>query len=102
VPRSSRNELVAADIMATNAGSVYDAIQRLRPRRLRGRTAIGGEAVLPVLYADGVRGGDFSFLQSIGIEEVEHVRFINASDATTRWGTGHAGGAIEVIRKKGG
>jgi hypothetical protein len=100
-PRSSRNELVAADIMATNTGSVYDAIRRLRPAWLRARTAVGGAAIPPVVYVDGVRSGDFSYLQSIGIEEVERVRFVNARDATTRWGTGHAGGAIEVMRKTG-
>jgi hypothetical protein len=87
--------------MATNTGSVYDAIRRLRPAWLRARTAVGGDAILPVVYLDGVRGGDLSYLQSIGIEEVERVRFVNARDATTRWGTGHAGGAIEVMRKTG-
>jgi hypothetical protein len=87
--------------MATNAGSVYDAMQRLRPRWLRSRSTIGGDAVLPVVYVDGVRGGDISFLQSIRIEEVERARFINARDARTRCGTGHPGGGIEVTRKTG-
>jgi hypothetical protein len=55
-----------------------------------------------LVYVDGVRSGDFSYLESLRIEEVERVRFINARDATTRWGTGHPGGAIEVFLKTGG
>jgi hypothetical protein len=44
-----------------------------------------------------VRHGDIQSLRSILIEEIAEVRFISASDATTRWGTGHAGGVIQVL-----
>jgi hypothetical protein len=28
---------------------------------------------------------------------VKEIRYISASDATTRWGTGHSGGVILVV-----
>ena len=101
-PRSSRNLIAAPELMATNAASAYEAIQRLRPSWLRPRSGTGSEGFLPVVYIDGVRSGDLYFLQSIRIEDVDRIRYLNSRDATTRWGTGHAGGAIEVIRKTGG
>jgi hypothetical protein len=36
-------------------------------------------------------------LRVVRITETEQIRFISATDATTRWGTGHMGGVIEVI-----
>jgi hypothetical protein len=45
----------------------------------------------------GVRMGGLEELHSIRAADVESIRFINARDATTRWGTGHMGGVIEVL-----
>ena len=33
---------------------------------------------------------------AILVEEIDEVRYISATDATTRWGTGHAAGVIQV------
>jgi hypothetical protein len=45
--------------------------------------------------------GDLSFLRSIRTNQVEEIRHMSGSDATTRYGTGYGGGTIEV-RSRGG
>ena len=67
--------------------NAWEAVRRLRPRWL---------GVSPV-YLDNVRIGDSNALVDIPLAAVREIRYFNAADATTRWGTGHAGGAIEVI-----
>jgi len=54
-----------------------------------------------IVYQDDVRVGDATYLQDIPMESVEEVSFINAADATTRWGIGVAGGVILVISRGG-
>ena len=98
-PQSSRDQITAAEILATNTSSVFDAIRRLRPTWLRPR---GGNASPPVVYVDGVRSGDLSYLKTLRVEGVHLVRYVNSRNATTRWGTGHASGAIEVFIGTGG
>lgn len=97
---ASRNVLTREDLLQTNAPSLYDAIRRLRPRwlRPRGYTSTGQNEAVPV-YRNNVRAGGLDYLVTVQVEAVEEVRYISASDATTRWGTGHAGGAIEVIMR---
>ena len=46
---------------------------------------------------DNVRMGGVDFLLNIPLDRVTEIRYFDASDATTKWGTGVAGGAIEVI-----
>jgi hypothetical protein len=48
---------------------------------------------------DNVRLGTVDVLRRIDAALVEEVRYVNAKDATTRYGTGHAGPVIEVISK---
>jgi hypothetical protein len=45
---------------------------------------------------DGVRVGGVEFLVDITLDRVETVRFIDPSEATTRWGSGVDAGVIEV------
>jgi hypothetical protein len=53
-------------------------------------------AVEPVVYVQGVRYGELRDLQRMNLDEVREVEFIDAASATTRFGTGHSGGAIMV------
>jgi hypothetical protein len=95
----ARNVITAAEVTESNANTAYEAIRQLRPHFLqsRGPTSIqdpgAGE---PVVYVNGVRYGAPRVLESIRAMDVEEIRFLSASDATTRYGTGHAGGVIEV------
>lgn len=53
-----------------------------------------------VVYQDGVRSGGSNTLESMPTIAVREIRFINAADATTRFGTGHPMGAILVTTKR--
>ncbi|MBW3552427.1 MAG: hypothetical protein KY466_02890 [Gemmatimonadetes bacterium] len=91
--------------------SAYDAVQRLRPRFLRGRTGTFGtggandplsrtssaaEQSTVVVYLDGVRFGGIDALRRINVDGVREIRFVPGRDATTKYGTNHGGGVIEV------
>jgi hypothetical protein len=43
---------------------------------------------------------DLTGLSTIPANRVREIRYINAADATTRWGTGHASGVILVTTKR--
>lgn len=49
-----------------------------------------------VVYLDGVRYGRVESLRNLNLEEIREIEFIDAGDATTRFGTDHLGGAILI------
>ena len=99
----TRNRVLAEDLLSTNELNLYDAIRRIRPMWLqqRGPTTAMGQAPL-LVYVENVRAGTVEYLRDIAVEAVREVQYINARDATTRWGTGVAGGVILVLMRSGG
>ena len=98
----SQMRLSHADLEETSELTLFNAIQRLRPLWLRARGSNSARGPAPVIvYMDNVRVGGVSILYDIAVESVEAVSFVSASDATTRWGTGVAGGVIEVTSRSG-
>ncbi len=98
-----RDLITESQLSEVDAINAYTAVQQLRPRwlRSRGPTSMSQPmGTLPAVYADNMRLGDISALQAIPIAEIAEIRYISAADATTRWGTGVAGGVIEIIRKR--
>jgi outer membrane cobalamin receptor len=96
------------EIDKSTAADAYDLIQKLRPAWFTRRgvgsgqattDAVGGmdDGVRVVAYVDGIRWADLSTLT---VERIKEVRYLNASDATTKYGTGHTAGAIEVTTKR--
>jgi hypothetical protein len=43
-----------------------------------------------------------SQLRTLSVDQIEQMEFVSASDATTRYGTGHPSGIIEVTTRRGG
>jgi len=81
--------------------NVYQVIERNRPQWLNaGRSAPtmgygeGGRFARVVL--NGSLYGDLRDLRRLNTVEVTSIEYMSASDATTRFGTGYAGGAIVV------
>ena len=98
IPGSSSNRIVRADLDALEGAlDAYQAIERLRPRWLQGR-GVGSSP--PVLYISGSRRGDLDDLRSMQAAELEQMEYMSPSDATTRFGTGHTGGAILVTNRR--
>jgi hypothetical protein len=97
--RGSSDILTQEEIATSRASNAYELLQQLRPQFLRSRGALtinNAAAGYPVVYLNDVRHGDLQSLRTILIEEIDEIRYISAADATTRWGTGHAGGVIQV------
>jgi hypothetical protein len=97
--RGSRDVLTAEEIQQASGATAYDVVQQLRPQFLRvrsGRTIQGGGPTGPIVYVDNIRSGGLDALRMIRAESVSEIRYINAADATTRFGTGHMAGAILV------
>jgi hypothetical protein len=103
-PRPERNLITLEEIAsAERAGSAYDVVQALRPNWLRGRSPgtvqnPGGGAV--VVYVDDLRVGGVEHLRSLPSNTIASMRYLDSGDATTRFGTGHMGGAILVAVRR--
>ena len=89
---ATMNRIVKAELEPLGQISPVRAIERLRPSWLRTRS---GDP--PVLHVDGARRGNVQELQNYQLSEIERMEYMSASDATTRFGTGYAGGAILVF-----
>lgn len=98
IPGSSSNRIVRAELAALEGAlNAHQAIVRLRPRWLQTR---GVGSFPPVLYVSGSRRGDLDDLKSMQAAELEQMEYMSPSDATTRFGTGHSGGAILVTNRR--
>lgn len=97
--RRDPNLLTAADMVDVNNLSVYDAVQRLRPNWLRPRGATSvvsaGDNVPAVMVDNAFHNLDY--LRNLQVNGVDLIRYIDARDATTRYGTGYVNGIVEVV-----
>lgn len=102
--RGNSNLIVEAEIAAAGVTNALEAVQRLRPAMLRGRASQGFSGTQSnsgiVVYVDGIQTGGVSTLANVTALNVKEIRFINAADATTRFGTGHPMGAILVVTRR--
>ena len=97
--RNASAPLVEADIARTSTQTAFEAIQQLRPQYLLGarvRGAVDG----PVVYVDGIRVGGIEALNNIVASTIGEIRRLDLTEATIRFGSGHADGAILVATKR--
>ncbi len=95
-PRRSSNRIIESELANLESQDAYTAIQRLRPQWLRSRSGAA-----PVVIIDGTRQQiGLSVLRTIRTSELQELRFLSSSDATTRYGTGFDGGAILLTTKR--
>jgi hypothetical protein len=89
-------DTITAEELATVANlSLYDSVQRLRPRWLQPRAG----QPLPRVMMNGSQMGGVEVLRGMQATDVQSVRFLDSQDATTRYGTGYTGGAIELVSR---
>ena len=100
-PRGSRDLITAEELATIDVQNALQAVQRLRPNFLRfpGAMSITQGQASVVVYVESTRMGGPDMLQQIPITEVKEIRYLSATDATQRFGTGHTAGAIIVTRK---
>ena len=96
---ASSTRIVRAELEPLGQIDALQAVQRLRSQWVRSRAGLSGDP--PVLYVDGTRRGSADEMRFIRIDEVEQMQYMSPSDATTRYGTGHTGGAILVTTIRG-
>ena len=96
--RSSRNVITAEEIAEVDALTAYEAVERLKPAFLRrGRVNMQDDTrTYPIVYLDAMRFGGIDDLRRIRTADVYRIEYLSGSDATTRFGTGHTGGALLV------
>ena len=102
--RRDPNLITQEELQTQPSGTAYDAVQRLRPNWLRMRSSamVGGTgtANLPRVFVDERDFGNMDSLRSFNLDSVSEISFLSATDATTRYGTGYAGGIIHVRLKR--
>ena len=91
---ATTNRIVAAELEPLGQINPIRAIERLRPQWLRTRS---GDP--PILHVDGARRSSLNDMNSYQLAEIDRIEYLSASDATTRYGTGYAGGAILLYTK---
>ena len=99
----SRDLITAAELVEVPHSTVYEAVRALRPRWLQSRSGASlrsQEVQTAQVYIDGQLRGGLNELWNLLPSEVEEIRFLGASDATTRFGTNHIGGAIVVTTRR--
>jgi len=97
-----RSILTSDEIVTSTGRNVYEVIAQLRPEYLRSRGAGSLRNEAPpraTVYVDNVRFGALETLQSLTVDHLLRVEYLSASDATTRFGTDHTGGAILVTTR---
>jgi hypothetical protein len=100
--RGATNVLTVAQLTATNAESLFEAINRLRPSWLtsRGPTSVTNTTPTEVsVFMAGTFLGHTEVLQQIRVLDVTEVKYWDAGSASARFGMGHPRGVIELTRK---
>lgn len=103
-PRRNSNLITREELADLPVSNAWEAVQRLRSQWLNRPTAAtiqpGGNPIL--VYVDRHQMGGLEELRNVGIDQIEQMEFVSARDATTRYGTGHPSGIIEVTTRRGG
>ena len=98
--RISIEEIESVEVQATNA---YELVQRLRPLYLRDQgpqSLVLATSRTPIVYVDNTRLGEVFSLRTIPTAAIQEIKYLSASDATTRWGMNHTAGVIQVTTRR--
>ena len=100
----NRHILTSEEIRGSRVSgwTAYDLISQLRPEFLRSRGPSSLRSTAPVtaaVYVDDIRFGELDSLKTLSADQIYSIHYVGASDATTRFGTDHFGGAILITTK---
>lgn len=100
LPSLQRSSIDRGELRELGTTHAYEAVEVLRPEWLhdRGPTEFGDTPADGLsVYVEGTRIGNLSELRTLSTDDIQTIRFIDASTATSRWGAGNARGALLVI-----
>ena len=98
--RGPADLITEAEINAGVYQTALEIVQNLRPNMMRPRGSTAQGPVPVVVFIDDVRMVDMNGLATVPASRVKEIRYINARDATTRWGTDVGSGVILVTTKR--
>jgi hypothetical protein len=95
---ADRSIITREAIAETRSTTAAEVIRQLHPDwfRVRGTVGFSGNAQ-PVVYVNNSRWGGVDALETIRADDIAEIRHFEPRDATTRFGTGHTAGAIQVM-----
>ncbi len=100
-PRRNPNVITAEEIAGAHAQNALDVVRQLRPRFLMTQGGTTRTHAVQVMVDEVPRGG-VSVLGGINAGDVVEIRYLDASEATMKYGTGYTGGIIFVKTLAGG
>ena len=114
--RVNRDKIEAEELRAVPSTNLYQFIKSKRGQWLNTRVAtnyatvsgmgLDGSTVSTaaeaeiVVYVDNTRYGTQESLRSLQTDDVETIEYLNGTNATQRFGTGHLHGAIVITRRQ--
>lgn len=100
--RSSSGRLTEADLAQFASQDIVTVIQRLRPQwlQVRGGGGTTGRSGIQVIVDGQKQQGGLDSLRGMSANTVQEASFMNARDATTRYGTDMGDGAIIITTKR--
>ena len=106
VPRDLITRDMLQEARASGSMTALDAIRRYRPiwlRTQRGQDSFYAQGRRGVrVYFDDVQYGGVASLRDLDVETIEEMRFLDKREATMKFGTDHAEGAIMIVSRRGG
>jgi hypothetical protein len=97
---SSRNNITRSQIDVVPDGTAFTVVEQLRPHWLNARTQAtpwNPEPAYAMVFVDHLRWGTIYTLDRISTTQIDRIEYLNATDATIRYGLGYLGGIIRVI-----
>lgn len=102
--RSGGTGAVTGDqLVETGQTDLLEALRILRPQWLRARSSarLTGERPEVTVFVNETPFGTVGVLSSIPLAAVEEVRYMSASDATTRYGMSGGAAGLILVRTRG-
>jgi outer membrane receptor protein involved in Fe transport len=102
-PRRQGKRISAEEIQQAQTQNSYDMIRSLRPAWLqrRGQQSLTNPgAGQVVVYLDGTRLGGAEALRQIPALDVESAQYLSGTEAGSRFGLDHTGGAILITTRR--
>jgi hypothetical protein len=95
--------ITRTEIEAAGVPTAYDVVKRYRSDflRSRGRTSlIEQSAPYAIVFLDDVEFGTIESLHDIPADQINEIRFYEASEAQTKFGSGRMGGVIAISSRR--
>jgi hypothetical protein len=96
---SPRNTITRSQIEVLPESNAFIVVERFKPHWLKARTQAtpwNPEPAYAMVFVDELRYGPMYMLGQISTAQIDRVEYLNATDATIRYGLGFLGGIIHV------